>query len=137
MCPARGTIVKNNNHYRDPRQTVADREAAVRDLAGPELGPRLCAVLRAPSPHIYKDQLAGLLKVLAPYAHRPDLADPLARLGGRARLTATFARDFLEAFYSPRGVPPSPVVAPSTGALARAELAAYGALPGTAGGGEA
>jgi transposase len=136
LCPERGMIVKNNNHYRDQSQTIADREAQVVKAAGPELGPQICAVLRATSPHIYKDQLAGFLKVMAPYANRPDLADPLGRLCSRCRLTATFARDFLAAFYSPRSAP-SVSVASAAPLAPRAHLAAYGAVCTAAGGGEA
>ena len=136
LCPERGMIVKNNNHYRDQSQTIADREAQVAKVAGPELGPRICAVLRATSPHIYKDQLAGFLKVMAPYANRSDLADPLERLCSRCRLTATFARDFLAAFYSPRPAP-SVSVASTVPLAPRSHLAAYGAVCTATGGGEA
>lgn len=103
LCPDKSRTIKNTNHYRDQQELAKDLEDNVIAFTGEEVGQKLFRALRTTSPKIYKDQLRGLLRVLKPYKDKPDLADCLLKLACRPRLTATFIRDYLEAFYSERG----------------------------------
>jgi len=96
LCPATGQIIKNTNHYRDYRQRIRDLEAAVAQRLGEVLGAKLCQQLKASEPKIYKDQLAGVLKLLQQYPEVP--VECLASLAERPHLTATQLRDYLAAY---------------------------------------
>lgn len=108
----KGEIIKNNNHYRDYQKLTSDREQEISEIIGSELSETLCKIIKATSPKIYKDQLAGLIQVLRKRQH-PDeqnveentdenLKEALSHLKERTRLTVTFIREYLTAFYSPK-----------------------------------
>ena len=59
LACGKGEVFKNTHHYRDRTQQIAALEAALVTLLGAPLGARLCALLKATSPTIYKDQLRG------------------------------------------------------------------------------
>ena len=116
-----GEIVKNTNHYRDRQQRIADLETAIAECLPQPLAGRLCALLRASEPHIYKDQLRGVARLLT--AHAPIDIALIERLCEKPRLTATLLRDHLDA-HAARGERPAPIVLPrpdpaTAGALAR------------------
>ena len=46
----KGTVIRNNDHYRDKAARVADLEAAIGEQVGQATGARLCAQLKATSP---------------------------------------------------------------------------------------
>ena len=60
----KGTVIRNNDHYRDKAARVADLEATIGEQVGETVGARLCARLKATSPRIYKDQLDALRGLL-------------------------------------------------------------------------
>ena len=95
VCHEKGQIIKNKNHYRDHERRVCDLEVCVESQLGELLGRRICSVLKSSSPSIYKDQLAGLIKVLSQYDGDIEI---LERLSQRSRLTVTMIRDYLEAY---------------------------------------
>jgi len=105
----KGEIIKNNNHYRDYQKLTSDREQEISEIIGSELSETLCKIIKVTSPKIYKDQLAGLIQVLSKHKH-PDgeknivenLKEALSHLKERPRLTVTFIREYLAAFYSPK-----------------------------------
>jgi hypothetical protein len=123
LCSDKGQIIKNTNHYRDYRQRLAEHEAAIAQCLGEELGARLCQRLKASAPKIYKDQLAGVCKLLG--QHPPLPPELLASLVDRPRLTATQLRDYLEAY---RCCPERLQREPHRPQAAPALLAAYHAL---------
>jgi hypothetical protein len=96
ICHEKGRIIKNNNHYRDHEKRICDLEAQVKDQFGEQLGSRICSLLKATSPQIYKDQLFGLMKVLS--RHNDIELEIMEKLSQRPRLTATMIRDYLEAY---------------------------------------
>jgi len=96
VCQGKGRIIKNNNHYRDHEKRIRDLEFSVEDRLGELLGGRICRLLKASSPNIYKDQLTGLIKVLSRYEDL-DL-EVMERLSQGPRLTVTKIRDYLEAY---------------------------------------
>lgn len=98
LSTGKGQIVRNNNHYRDRAQQVADYERTICQRLGDNYGSQLCALLRRTSPKIYKDQLVGAKQVLAPYQVLPT--ELLEHLCQRPRLTATGLRDYLAAYTS-------------------------------------
>ena len=96
LACGQGEIIKNTHHYRDRQQQIADLEAAIAQRLGEPLGRRLCALLKASEPRIYKDQLQGVNRVLAAYATLdPALIEHLCE---KPRLSATRLRDYLEAY---------------------------------------
>ena len=95
LCHGKGQIIKNNNHYRDHEKRICDLESNVKGHLGDELGTRICCILKATSPQIYKDQLLGLVKVLSMYDDI-DL-EVMEGLSKRSRLTVTMIRDYIEA----------------------------------------
>ena len=98
VCLEKGRVIRNTDHYRDRAQQISDYEQAIIEQLGADYGPRLCVLLKATSPNIYKDQLAGARRVLKQHKTLPDgLMD---RVLQRARLTATGLRDYLEAYAS-------------------------------------
>ncbi len=115
LCADKGHIIKNTNHYRDYQQRLHDQEAAIAQRLGEVLGTQLCQRLKASEPKIYKDQRAGVLKLLAQHPEVP--AELLAAVVERPRLTATQLRDYLEAYrLCPERLPqePSPLKAAPT-----------------------
>lgn len=96
LACGKGEVFKNTHHYRDRAQQIADLEAAINALLGASLGGRLCALLKATSPAIYKDQLRGAKTVLA--AQQPLRVDLVAAVCDKPRLTATALRDWLAAY---------------------------------------
>jgi len=92
----KGQTIKNNHHYRDLSKRIQDLEAQICERLGKELGTKICKLLRATSPNIYKDQLFGLVKVLSSY---PEIdIEVMERLSEGPRLTVTRIRDYLEAY---------------------------------------
>jgi transposase len=103
ICREKGKIIKNSNHYRDHEKRITDLEESIRSKIGESLGTRICNLLQATSPKIYKDQLSGLLKVLAKYAD-PNM-EVINRLATRPCLTASKADEYLEAYSLSRERP--------------------------------
>jgi len=128
VCHEKGRIIKNSNHYRDHEKRICDLESQIKEYMEEELGKRVCKVLKATSPQIYKDQLAGLIKVLS----RHDGVDMeiMERLSQKPRLTATMIRDYLEA-YSISGQESEDRPVPEDTSR---ELSRYGALTMVSGG---
>jgi hypothetical protein len=96
----KGQIIKNTHHYRDMEQRVEALEAALEQQLGNSASQRLCALLKATSPKIYKDQLLGAKQVIArPTVHYGGISvDLLERILMAPRLTATRLRAMLEAY---------------------------------------
>ncbi|WP_340124559.1 hypothetical protein [Methylobacter svalbardensis] len=94
------TSVKNTHHYRDRQQRVETLEAALSEQLGDNDSQRLCALLKASSSKIYKDQLLGTKQVIAVHTlhHGKINTDLLARILSAPRLTASQLRDRLEAY---------------------------------------
>ncbi|MFB3905422.1 MAG: hypothetical protein ACE15E_18400 [Acidobacteriota bacterium] len=63
---------------------------------GDQLGQALCEKIKATHQAVYKDQLAGLLKVVSPYVGQEGVAAGLEALASRSRLSATVVREHLE-----------------------------------------
>ena len=92
----KGIIIRINDHYRDKKARIADLEADIRGHVGDSPGKRLCAVLKATSPRIYKDQLVALKRLLGRYPNLPQKI--FLRLIDRDRLTASQCKIFFEAY---------------------------------------
>ena len=123
----KGNIIKNNNHYRDLSQTIAQHEEDICDQLGRDLGQRLCQCLHTAFPDCYKDQLAGFKSILK--QHQPLNMEVLERLSQRPSVSARQAREFLEAYRShPERLLQSNNVSPASAALVQ-QLTAYSNLP--------
>lgn len=61
----KGQIIKYTHHYRDMKQRIETLEAALEQQLGVPASQRLCVLLKATSPKIYKDQLLGAKQVIA------------------------------------------------------------------------
>ena len=122
VCHEKGRIIKNNNHYRDHAKRICDLEAQVEEEVGELLGRRICSLLKATSPNIYKDQLAGLIKILS--RHDGMDMEIMEKISHKPRLTVTMIRDYLEAYSLSKEKPANrPVPSDTTRELARyAEL---------------
>jgi transposase len=96
LAVGNGEIVKNTHHYRDREQLIAELEQAIAESLPQALAARLCALLRASEPRIYKDQLRGVARLLV--AHAPVDIVLIERLCEKPRLTATLLRDHLDAY---------------------------------------
>jgi hypothetical protein len=96
----KGQIIKNTHHYRDLQQRVVTLESLLDQQLGALASQRLCALLKATSPKIYKDQLLGAKQVIATHtAQFGDIsAELLERILSGPRLTATQLRDTLNAY---------------------------------------
>jgi transposase len=132
VCLDKGQILKNTHHYRDRELRVETLEQELHQLLGqPDLALALCAVLKATSPKIYKDQLAGAQQVLAEHV-RSHGALPealLQRLLESPRLTATGFKERLAAYQQhPERITTADVKPPAS--PASTILARYGALHG-------
>lgn len=99
----KGAIVKNRHHYRDLSSTINELEAEVVDKLGAPYGSRICELLKATSPKIYRDQLVGTLKILKRLGLPEDSV--LARLCQRNQLTATGLEQQLESEQIRRSSP--------------------------------
>lgn len=113
VCLGTGQVIRNTDHYRDRRKEVAEYEAEMAVQLGSDTAARLCALLKASSPKIYKDQLVGALRVLEPYSSVPVAV--LERALARPRLTATGLRELLAAYVTRTerlSVPPSAASVP-------------------------
>ena len=131
----KGQIIKNTHHYRDMKQRVETLEAALSEQLGDKDSRRLCVLLKASSPKIYKDQLLGAKQVIAKHTvqHGEINADLLERILTSTRLTASQLRDKLEAYQLSPGrlstATADQFVPDSSGALA-----GYAALNGQSAG---
>jgi len=96
----KGQIIKNTHHYRDRQQRVETLEAVLSEQLGDNVSQRLCALLKASSPKIYKDQLLGAKQVIATHTQRHGSIgiELLERILTSPRLTASQLRDRLEAY---------------------------------------
>jgi transposase len=103
----KGRIIKNNHHYRDHAQRIADLEAAIVALLDDSQGKALCRLLQQTSPRIYKDQLVAARSLLR--AHQPVETDWWHNLLAHQRLTAQQLQRHLEAREQARarGRPPA------------------------------
>jgi hypothetical protein len=134
LACCKGEVFKNTHHYRDRAQQIAELEEAISALLGAPLGGRLCALLKATSPAIYKDQLRGAQTVLA--AQQPLRVDLVAAVCDKPRLTATALRDWLAAYSThperlnadPTARVPQPPPAGLPGASPLARYADIGAV---------
>lgn len=71
LCLEKGQVIKNTHHYRDQSLRIETLEADLQQLVGQAaLAMALCALLKATSPKIYKDQLAGAKQVLTEHHQR-------------------------------------------------------------------
>lgn len=102
LSNGKGEIIKNTNHYRDYKKMISDKEREIGEITGEEVSEKIFKVIKATSPKIYKDQLAGLITVLKQYREKESLKEVLKRLSERNRLTVTFIRDYLGAVYTER-----------------------------------
>ncbi len=104
-------------------------------LGDPKLVVALCALLKATSPKIYKDQLAGAKQVLSEHIKQHGALCPklLGRLIDTPRLTATGLRERLNAYQQHLERLKGQSAVPSAPA-AHAKLARYGALNGQSSG---
>lgn len=112
----KGTVIRNNDHYRDKAVRVADLEAAIGEQVGQATGARLCGLLKATSPRIYKDQLVALRGLLHQHGDLPQAL--LDQLIDRPVLTATQCREYFEAYAADPGRfddPPPPPSPPTEG----------------------
>ncbi len=113
LCAQRGRIVKNNHHYRDHAQRIADLEQAIAALIPQETGAALCAVLKRTSPRIYKDQLVAVRALLQD--HQPVDAVLMTGLSQRHELTASMLKRYLQANQQARQrgrITPAPMTGP-------------------------
>jgi transposase len=96
----KGQVIKNTHHYRDKQQRVETLEAALSEQLGGNNSQRLCALLKASSPKIYKDQLLGAKQVIAMHTlqYGGISADLLERILTSPRLTASQLRAMLDAY---------------------------------------
>lgn len=96
LCLEKGRVIRNTNHYRDRAQQISDYETIICEQIGADYGRRLCALLKATSPRIYKDQLAGARRIVRQHGALSNTL--LEHLLDRPRLTATGLRDYLAAY---------------------------------------
>ena len=81
-----GKIIKNTHHYRDPSVKITELEQQVVEQLGEAQGKILCALLKATSPKIYRDQLSGILSIIKRLGV-PDKAQ-IQHICQRSQLTA-------------------------------------------------
>lgn len=129
LCLEKGRTVKNNHHYRDPAQRIAELEQAIAARLPGEAARTLCRLLKATSPRIYKDQLVGVRDLLQ--RHGPVDAALLTILTAQARLTASAVQHYLEAWQQAkaRGRRPDTLAEPDAHSqMPVSALAAYAQL---------
>ena len=93
-----GKVIKNTHHYRDPSVKIAELEQRVSELLTEEHGPALCALLKATSPKIYRDQLTGILAIIKRLGAPDD--EQIRRIRQRKRLTARQFEALLESLQN-------------------------------------
>jgi hypothetical protein len=115
LCLEKGRLVKNTHHYRDPAQRIAELERAIVQCLPDGEGEKLCRLLKATSPKIYKDQLVGVRDLLR--QHGAVEADLVAVLTQQIRLTASAVERYLEAWRQAqrRGRQPDDTEEPDSG----------------------
>jgi len=126
LCHGKGTLVRNNDHYRDPRQRIADLEQTLRDRLGERVGDQLCERLRASMPRCYKDQLTGAKRVLM--AETELDIQQIADWATREGLTASKLKQWLEAVRQARARGRDGEEDTPTAESAPLDLAAYARL---------
>jgi transposase len=94
LACGKGEIVKNTHHYRDREKRIAELEGELHERLGEPLGRRLCALLKASEPRIYKDQLQGAKQVLSTHED-PALITYLCE---KPYLSARMLREYLQAY---------------------------------------
>jgi transposase len=99
IATGKGKIIRNSNHYHDLNQLVSDLEAKIIEKLGNDSGSKLCILLKATSPWIYKDQMRGVIKILSSISTPLDKAI-IYRLCQRKSLTATAIKDYLTAYVA-------------------------------------
>jgi hypothetical protein len=136
----KGQVIKNRDHYRDKAPRIETLEADIMHCLGQsESSEALCALLKATSPKIYKDQLLEVQQILTTHCKQYGAIEPelLSQLINTSRLTATGLRDRLTAFQQ------NPARSSDTQAqqntahqvnLGNGALAHYGVLNGQPGG---
>ncbi len=128
LAPGKGAIIKNTHHYRDPAVAIADLEAAIAQRLGAASGARLCALIKATEPKIYKDQLQGVKRLLSDYpALDPGL---VAALCDKPAMSFTRLRAYLDAYsaHPERCAEAPPSAPPDTGASTSSPLARYAGI---------
>jgi hypothetical protein len=128
LAPGKGAIVKNTHHDRDPAVAIADLEAAIEQRLGTASGQRLCALIKATEPKIYKDQLQGVKRLLGGYpALDPGL---VAALCDKPAMSYTRLRAYLEAYsaHPERCGEPPPSAPSGAGTSASSPLARYATI---------
>lgn len=95
LCTEKGRIIKNNHHYRDHAQRIADLERAVATLVPTDTAQALCALIKRSSPRIYRDQLVAVRALLQEYM--PVDMDLVLDLTQRHELTASMLKRYLQA----------------------------------------
>jgi len=96
LSKQKGQIIKNTTHYRDLNELTEELEAKIIEVIDETTGRMLCHLLKSTSPHIYKDQLRGAIKVLQSFCEPIDEAI-IFKLCKRTSLTVTYLREYLEA----------------------------------------
>jgi len=99
LSKQKGQIIKNTTHYRDLNELTEELEAKIIEVIDETTGRMLCHLLKSTSPHIYKDQLRGAIKVLQSFCEPIDEAI-IFKLCKRTSLTVTYLREYLEAHIS-------------------------------------
>lgn len=97
LSQGKGQIIKNNDHYRNKQEQIAELELQIQQRVGERAGQRLCGLLRQSNSRIYKDQLVGLRGLLKRYEMPPALLDQLC---DRPSLATRLIRDHLEAYHA-------------------------------------
>jgi hypothetical protein len=147
LCPEKGQIIKKRHHYRDMSPRIETLEKDLHELPpSPAVVTQLCALLKATSPKIYKDQLVGAKQVLTEQINRQGaIAEAvLTRLIDTPRLTAGGLKERLEAWRQSAGrsndsdaLSIQPSEQPTSAIKQACPLACYRALSGhSAGQGE-
>jgi transposase len=106
VCLEKGQIIKNRHHYRDMSLRIETLEKDLHELLpSPAVVTQLCALLKATSPKIYKDQLAGAKQVLTEQINQQGAIPEavLTRLIDTPRLTASGLKERLEAWRQSAG----------------------------------
>jgi transposase len=121
LCTAKGATVKNNNHYRDHSQRIADLEQDIEQQIGQDVSSALCRQIQKTEPKIYKDQLHAIKGLIKQYA--PVDVDLLMELSARPGMSATKVREYLEARCIAKLREREPMPLPPTAAML--DLSAY------------
>ena len=111
-----GKTIKNTHHYRDQAVKIAELEQALCKQLGDEQASRLCRLLKATLPKIYRDQLAGVIAIIKRLGV-PSAAQ-MTQLCQRDQLTARQFEGLLDVLKAaPINIQPESKI--TTGALNR------------------